>query len=127
ESVNSEISLELEISESDKPIAIVNRELCVFKNFDRFIVANKNAYLLDSGRLSHLFTINAWPDYSSLRVRFYSAPKSVLCLYGDEQFKNQYEVWRFSDSGEIFSHRVFRDDREYEEYLKTIYKTEDSK
>ena len=127
ESVNSEISLGLEISESDKPIAIVNRELCVFKNFDRFIVANKNAYLLDDGRLSHLFTINAWPDYSSLRVRFYSAPKSGLCLYGDEQFKNQYEAWRFSDSGEILSHRVFRDDLEYEEYLKTIYKTEDSK
>ena len=58
---------------------------------------------------------------------FYSAPKSGLCLYGDEQFKNQYEAWRFSDSGEILSHRVFRDDREYEEYLKTIYKTEDSK
>ena len=33
----------------------------------------------------------------------------------------------FSDSGEILSHRVFRDDREYEEYLKTISKTEDSK
>lgn len=127
ESVNSEISLELEISESDKPIAIVNRELCVFKNFDRFIVANKNAYLLDGGRLSHLFTINAWPGYSSLRVRFYSAPKSGLCLYGDEQFKNQYEAWRFSDSGEILSHQVFRGNQEYEEYLKTIYKTEDSK
>ena len=64
---------------------------------------------------------------SSLCVRFYSAPKSGLCLYGDEQFKNQYEAWRFSDSGEILSHRVFRDNLEYEEYLKTIYKTEDSK
>lgn len=48
----------------------------------------------------------------------------------DKFGKNVFDYAReqgFYDSGEILSHRVFRDDREYEEYLKTIYKTEDSK
>ena len=68
--------------------------------------------------LSDYFVTSGGEDFITI---FFRALKKV------EQFKTQYEVWRFSDSGEILSHRVFRDDREYEEYLKTIYKTEDSK
>ena len=63
--------------------------------------------------LSDYFVTSGGEDFITL---FFPALKKV------EQFKNQYEAWRFSDSGEILSHRVFRDDREYEEYLKTIYK-----
>ena len=44
-----------------------------------------------------------------------------------EQFKNQYEAGAFPTAEKFSAPRVFRDDREYEEYLKTIYKTEDSK
>ena len=56
--------------------------------------------------LSDYFVTSGGEDFITL---FFPALKKV------EQFKNQYEAWRFSDSGEILSHRVFRDDREYEE------------
>ena len=50
--------------------------------------------------LSDYFVTSGGEDFITL---FFPALKKV------EQFKNQYEAWRFSDSGEILSHRVFRD------------------
>ena len=78
----------------------------------------KDNILGDITDLSDYFVTSGGEDFITL---FFRVLKKV------EQFNNQYEAWRFSDGGEILSHRVFRDDREYEEYLKTIYKTEDLK
>ena len=106
--------LYLGITESKKLLVCLERDFDSYKQGDgyNFGLLNKNVYILNDDKLSHLFTLN-----SNDTTTFADWLPNHFGVDGGEEFKEKYEIWRFDDDGEIDSHFFLNNSNEYDDFL----------